>query len=236
MIPMLARMIGLTLFSRHVDRLSPVTAALLRLVMVLVVYGSLLWATLSGSLGYTSLYWWLWIDAFVVGCWVPVILSRHQRQRSMVPFWLIHYMGFFTLTPGLLFHFLISRRLGVDESGWVLVLAAVVSLVLHGWLTHRQWWGSPPPLSGKGVAWLMVVPYLRLAVVYVGTFLTISVRGVKLESREPIDWDGVHTAGVALAWTKVGLELVLALLGIVLALVHQARESGDGGRGRRVRR
>lgn len=219
MIRRLARLIGLTLLGSWLERRSPITAAFLRLGLVVLVFGSPLVAVGSGTMTYSDVWWWLWIDAAIVGIWVVVMMRAQSVSPSLITFMVVHYFVMFTLVPAVLYAVYMVPRLPLSQQPWGLVVLALASFVLHGWGTRRGWWnphGEPTPPAWRHprrALRLSLVPYLRLAVVYVGVFLPLALG--HLDRPMPATPEDVMRTAVLLVWIKLGLELVLATVHLV---------------------
>lgn len=208
----LARLIGLTLLGAWVDGLPRVRAAWLRLAVVLVVFGSPVAAVASGAMGYSDVWWWLWLDAFVVGVWVIVSLVARRADRFSVVFFVAHYFAMFTLLPAVLHAWLMVPRLPLSAEWWGLVVLGAASLVVHGWTSRRAWWRAGPLPPGRAPLASTVYPYLRLAVVYAGLFLPLSIAGFPHGDSRPLSSPDTLRATLLLVVLKLVLEIVLALV------------------------
>ena len=111
MITPLARLIGVTALGSWLDRQPEWTAAWLRLGVVLVVFATPLLALAFGRLAYGDAFWWLWLDAFVVGVWTLVTLVSRRAPGDAVAFFAVHYLVMFTLIPGVLYAWLLGPQL-----------------------------------------------------------------------------------------------------------------------------
>lgn len=219
MITALARLIGVTALGAWLDRRPPLLAAWLRLVAVVLLFGLPLVGAIAGRLTYADAFWWLWIDAFVVGVWTLVTLISRRADAGAITFFAVHYLFMFTLIPGVLFGWLLGRQLPPAQAWATLVVLAAASLVLQGWVTRRRWW--PPsdadarrPTTGEVVA-LSLWPYLRLAVVYAGLFLPLAIPAVAQFGAQPVTQADAAGVTVWLLAIKLGLELLLALVHVV---------------------
>lgn len=211
MIQSLGRLLGFTALGLWLDRQPRRVGAMLRLVVVLVAFGVPVVLAAMGRLNYSEVWWWLWIDAFVVGVWTIFAL----RKDSFAWFFAIHYMGMFTLGSAVLWVLAMAPLLPMETRWWVLVIVGAVSFVLHGWLTRRYWYnpealGADRPRGGH-----MVVPYLRLGVVYAGCFIPLSIAGVPGGDDRPISLDDTVRATVILMVAKLVLEVILAVIHLV---------------------
>lgn len=221
MIRSLGRLIGLSLLGQWVDSLPRVQAAWIRLGVVLVVFTAPAMAVLAGAMSYSDVWWWLWLDAFTVGAWTIVALAARRASRQNLTLFVVHYFAMFTLLPAVVYALVAVPKLPLTGGGIDLVILGVASLVLHGWLTRRLWWRADA-LRGNGSEWsLMLLPYLRLAVVYAGLFLPLSVAGLAQGDTRPVSGPDIVRATLILLAAKLALEVVLAVVHLVRA--HQGR-------------
>lgn len=230
MITALARIIGLPLLGRLIDQLPPRVAAAMRLLVVLATFGSPLLLLRAGRITYSDAWFWLWLDAFVVGVWTIVTLVARQRSSFERTFFVVHYFLMFTLLPGVLYAWLYTPVLPLSGSWATLLVLGAASLVVHGWLTRGLWWGPGLPRAvrrlgaPRGFAGfefsslrVYVLPYLRLAVVYAGLFLPLSIEGARAGTAAAqlnaaqLDAAQVVRAGTWLLGLKLALELSLAV-------------------------
>lgn len=214
MIQRLARLLGFTAFGLWLSRQPRRVAVVAQLAIVLLAFGIPVALAALGRLNYAEVWWWLWVDALIVGVWTIVAL----RGQPSAGFFAIHYLGMFTLLPGLLVALLLSRTLPMETRWWVIAIVGVVSFVVQGWLSRRYWLRPDTLGAGRPGAGAMVLPYLRLAVVYAGMFIPLSIAGVPQGDDRPISLDDTIRATVILTAIKLLLEVILALIDLIRTL------------------
>lgn len=185
------------------------------MALVVVAFGIPVVLAAMGRINFSEAWWWLWVDAFVVGVWTILAL----RGQSAAGFFVIHYLGMFTIGSGALFGLVVSRDLPMETRWWVIAIVGAGSFLIQGWLSRRYWY-RPEALGAKrpgGGA--MVLPYLRLGVVYLGAFIPLTIAGVPQGDDRPINLDDVVRAAVLLTVFKLVLEVILALIDLVRSLL-----------------
>lgn len=112
MIRVRATLIGLRLAGRWVERRSPVVIALLRIVLVVLVFGFPLAALRWGAMTYSDVWWWLWLDAAIVGGWAIVMMRAQRVSPFTIAFMVAHYFVVFMLFPAISAHRACERTAG----------------------------------------------------------------------------------------------------------------------------
>lgn len=210
----MARLLGMTLVGAWLDRQPPVVAALGRLLVVIVIFGLPVVFALTGALTFWEAWWWLWVDALVVGFWAIVALSSWTSRV----FFTFHYLIMFTGISAIVMATHTGHGLPRTITWWSLAVFGVVSFIVHGWQTRGQWYppaGHGSPLSDNAI---MTYPYLRLAVVYFGVFVPITVPGSLATDPAEVDPATTLMPTVVLMSVKLVLELLLALINLGEAL------------------
>lgn len=237
MLTPLARILGLVLLGRWIDQLPPALARWVRLVVVLVVGFTPLFALWADLINYADALFWLQIETVTIWFWSSLRLwtadrfaaasgsARRGRGRSpgggfARTFFPVHY-GAFTLLPLLIGAGIYDRHLPPKSPLLVFVVVGLASLLVYGWSIRGSLLNGHP---FEALDW--VHAYARMAISYAALFIGIPL--IPHESNG-VDVLGNPGLGPALGSLVLGLKLIVE---VVLWMMREAQNRSEDAHAR----
>ncbi len=235
----LARILGLAALRDLIDRLPPRPGAAVTVLLTLVLNAVPWYLVTTQQIGYGEVLVWLWAEILVIAFVTQLRLNRTKKgaffEFGMASgfarsFFLVHYVGMFTILPVVLGYWLVLPKLPTTTSVWVVAALTLASLGVTLWAQRIPLQQGRPLRFGD-----ILVAYLRLSLAYAALFIPLAAAGISEGDSRPVNLSELARLGGLVCGLKLTLELVLLLVWQWRAGIWGGAERHpDRGRGSRL--